>query len=64
MHIIRKKERYKKLLRKARRAQRLNEPYDQWLGELDRLDELLASQDKNWLAGGHSKFKIKEFSER
>ena len=52
-----KKERYKKLMRKVRKAKRQGEPYEQWLDELDRLDVFLAEHEKGWVAGGHLKYK-------
>ncbi len=52
-----KKERYKKLMRKVRKAKRQGEPYEQWLDELDRLDVFLAAHEDGWIAGGHNKLK-------
>ena len=41
----------KKLVRKVRRAKRLNEPYEQWLGRIKVLDEQLAKADIGWVRG-------------
>jgi hypothetical protein len=41
----------KKLLRKVRRAKRLNEPYEQWLGRIEVLDEQLSKADIGWKRG-------------
>ena len=57
-----KKERYKKLMRKVRKAKRQGEPYEQWLDELDRLDVFLSAHEDGWIAGGHHKLKKKEIS--
>lgn len=38
----------KKLVRKVRRAKRLNEPYEQWLGRIEVLDEQLSKADIGW----------------
>lgn len=41
----------KKLIRKVRRAKRLNEPYEQWLGRIEVLDEQLSKADIGWKRG-------------
>ena len=41
----------KKLLRKVRRAKRLNEPYEQWLERIEVLDEQLSKADIGWKRG-------------
>ena len=41
----------KKRLRKVRRAKRLNEPYEQWLGRIEVLDEQLSKADIGWKRG-------------
>ena len=41
----------KKLVRKVRRAKRLNEPYEQWLGRIEVLDEQLSKADIGWKRG-------------
>ena len=41
----------KKLVRKVRRAKRLNEPYNQWLGRIETLDEQLSKADIGWKRG-------------
>ena len=41
----------KKLVRKVRRAKRLNEPYEQWLGRIEVLDEQLSKADIGWVRG-------------
>ena len=41
----------KKLLRKVRRSKRLNEPYEQWLGRIEVLDEQLSKADIGWRRG-------------
>ena len=43
----------KKLVRKVRRAKRLNEPYEQWLPQMKRLDDRIAAQDTNWVKGAY-----------
>lgn len=48
-----KKERYKKLFRKVRKAKRQGEPYEHWLEDMDRLDVLIAQDDKKWVMGVH-----------
>lgn len=51
-----KKEQYKKLIRKIRRAKRLNEPYGLWLNEANRLDEFLSNYQPGWIPGGHHQY--------
>ena len=41
----------KKLVRKVRRAKRLNEPYEQWLGRIEVLDEQLSQSGIGWKRG-------------
>lgn len=41
----------KKLVRKVRRAKRLNEPYEQWLGRIEVLDEQLSKAGIGWKRG-------------
>ena len=41
----------KKLVRKVRRAKRLNEPYEQWLPRIELLDEQLAKAGIGWVRG-------------
>lgn len=41
----------KKLVRKVRRAKRLNEPYEQWLGRIEVLDEQLSKAGIGWVRG-------------
>ncbi len=41
----------KKLVRKVRRAKRLDEPYEQWLGRIEVLDEQLSKADIGWKRG-------------
>ena len=41
----------KKLLRKVRRAKRLNEPYEQWLPRIELLDEQLSKAGIGWVRG-------------
>lgn len=48
-----KKERYKKLFRKVRRARRMGEPHEEWLVEMDELDEILGKEIKSWKKGVH-----------
>lgn len=41
----------KKLVRKVRRAKRLNEPYEQWLPRIEVLDEQLSKANIGWVRG-------------
>lgn len=41
----------KKLVRKVRRAKRLNEPYEQWLGRIKVLDDQLSKANIGWVHG-------------
>ena len=41
----------KKLVRKVRRAKRLNEPYEQWLPRIEILDEQLSKAGIGWVRG-------------
>lgn len=41
----------KKLVRKVRRAKRLNEPYEQWFGRIEVLDEQLSKANIGWVHG-------------
>ena len=41
----------KKLVRKVRRAKRLNKPYVQWLGRIEVLDEQLSKAGIGWVRG-------------
>ena len=41
----------KKLVRKVRRAKRLNEPYEQWLPRIEILDEQLSKAGIGWDRG-------------
>ena len=41
----------KKLVRKVRRAKRLNEPYEQWLPRIEVLDERLSKAGIGWKRG-------------
>lgn len=49
--MVRQQSEIKKLLRKVRRAKRLNEPYEQWLGRIEVLDEQLSKADIGWKRG-------------
>ena len=41
----------KKLVRKVRRAKRLNEPYEKWMPRIELLDEQLSKAGIGWVRG-------------
>ena len=43
----------KKLVRKVRRAKRMNEPYEQWLPRIEVLDEQLSKAGIGWKRGAY-----------
>lgn len=50
-----RKELFKKLNRKLKRAIRLGEPYEQWLPQMKRLDDRISKEDADWVAGAYLK---------